>query len=127
MSASNAVINFHNMNESFDTPIFNQTYELYKEIYRLRGTIPKSDRYAIWQKVENTTLEVLEGILVAIGLSKNEKSGILEEASKKLNMLRVFIRLSKDVKAIDNKKYTTLQEKLDEIGRMLGGWIKSLK
>jgi four helix bundle protein len=115
------------MNESFDTPIFNQTYELYKEIYRLRSTIPKSDRYAIWQKVENTTLEVLEGILVAIGLSKNEKSGILEEASKKLNMLRVFIRLSKDVKAIDNKKYTTLQEKLDEIGRMLGGWIKSLK
>jgi hypothetical protein len=25
------------------------------------------------------------------------------------------------------KKYILLQEKLDEIGRMLGGWIKSLK
>jgi len=115
------------MNESFDTPIFNQTYELYKEIYNLRNTIPKSDRYTIWQRVENTTLEVLEEILVAIGLPKNEKARILEKASKKLNMLRVFIRLSKDVKAIDNKKYITLQEKLDEIGRMLGGWIKSLK
>ena len=115
------------MNESFDTPIFNQTYELYKEIYSLRSTIPKSDRYAVWQKVENITLEVLEGILVAIGLPKNEKTGILDEASKKLNILRVFVRLSKDVKAIDNKKYIALQEKLDEIGRMLGGWIKSTK
>jgi len=115
------------MNESFDTPIFNQTYEFYKGIYSLRSTIPKSDRYAIWQKVENITLDVLEKILIAIGLSKNEKADILEEASKKLNMLRVFIRLSKDVKAIDNKKYITFQEKLDEIGRMLGGWIKSLK
>lgn len=115
------------MNDSFDTPIFNQTCELYKEIYGLRVTIPKSDRYAIWQKVENTTLEVLERILVVIGLPKNEKMGILEEASKKLNMLRVFIRLSKDVKTIDNKKYIVLQEKLDEIGRMLGGWIKSTK
>ncbi len=115
------------MNDSFDTPIFNQTYELYKEIYCLRGTIPKSDRYAVWQRVENTTLEVLEGILVTIGLPKNEKASTLEEASKKLNMLRVFIRLSKDVKVIDNKKYITLQERLDEIGRMLGGWIKSTK
>ncbi len=115
------------MNESFDAPIFNQTYELYKEIYCLRGSVPKSDRYAIWQRVENTTLEVLEEILVAIELPKNDKTSILEKASKKLNMLRVFIRLSKDVRAIDNKKYITLQEKLDEIGRMLGGWIKSTK
>lgn len=115
------------MNDSFDTPIFNQTYGFYKEIYSFRVTIPKSDRYAVWQRVENTTLEVLEGILVAIGLPKNEKVGILEEASRKLNILRIFVRLSKDVKAIDNKKYIILQEKLDEIGRMLGGWIKSTK
>lgn len=115
------------MNDSFDTPIFHQTYELYKDIYGLRNTIPKSDRYAVWQKVENTTLEILEKILAAISLSKDEKVGILEEASKKLNMLRVFVKLSKDVRAIDNKKYITLQEKLDEIGRMLGCWVKSLK
>ena len=115
------------MNKSFDTPIFTKTYELYKEIYSLRNTLPKSDRYAIWQKVEATTLEILEAILIAISISKNEKVKILEKASKKLNILRVFIRLSKDVKAIDNKKYIILQEKLDEIGRMLGGWIKSTK
>jgi len=115
------------MNESFDAPIFHKTYELYKEIYGLRNTLPKQDRYAIWLKVENTTLEVLEAILVAISLSKNQKSEVLENASKKLNILRVFVRISKDVSAIDNKKYIFLQEKLDEIGRMLGGWIKSTK
>lgn len=44
-----------------------------------------------------------------------------------LNLFRVFIRLMKDTKAIDNKKYTVVQGKVDEIGRMLGGWIRSLK
>ena len=115
------------MNDSFDTPIFTKTYDFYKEIYALRNTLPKQDRYAIWQKVENATLEILEIILIATSLSKNEKAEVLENASKKLNILRVFIRLSKDIKAIDNKKYIALQEKLDEIGRMLGGWIKSTK
>ena len=45
--------------------------------------------------------------------------------SSKLNFLRVFIRLMSDVKAIDNKKYLSLESNVDEIGRMLGGWIKS--
>ncbi len=28
---------------------------------------------------------------------------------------------------LDNKKYISLSEKINEIGKMLGGWIKSLK
>jgi hypothetical protein len=31
----------------------------------------------------------------------------------------------KETKVFDLKKYTVLQEKIDEIGRMLGGWIRS--
>ena len=51
----------------------------------------------------------------------------LKRASLKLNILRVFLRLMKEVKTLDNKKYITLQTLVDEIGRMLGGWIKSTK
>jgi len=51
----------------------------------------------------------------------------LKEASLKLNVLRVFVRLLKDIKAIDSKKYVTLETMVDEIGRMLGGWIRSSK
>ena len=60
-------------------------------------------------------------------LPKCEKLPILERASLKLNFLRVFIRLMKEVKTLDNKKYVSLQEDVDEVGRMLGGWIKSTK
>ncbi len=45
----------------------------------------------------------------------------------RIDMLRVFLRLTSDIKAINQKKYLALQAPLDEIGRMLGGWIKSLK
>jgi hypothetical protein len=41
--------------------------------------------------------------------------------------LRIFIRLMKDTKGIDNKKYLAVQAQTDEIGRMLGGWIRSTK
>jgi len=113
--------------EEFDTPIFKKTYELYKTFYSYRNTVSKQDRYTLWQRCENLILDVLESILWASQLSKTDKLPILKKASLWLNFLRVFLRLSKEVKAIDNKKYTLLQEIVDEIGRMLGGWIKSTK
>ncbi|HVY54837.1 MAG TPA: diversity-generating retroelement protein Avd [Thermodesulfobacteriota bacterium] len=110
-----------------DIPIFKKSYNLYKDFYALRLSVPKQDRYTLWQKCESLLVEVLEGILFASQQSKLEKLPTLEKTSVKLNFLRVCIRLMKDIKAIDTKKYIVIEANLDEIGRMLGGWIKSTK
>ncbi len=114
------------MNE-LDIPIFKKSYDLYKDFYNLRLSVPKQDRYTLWQKCESLLIEVLEGILLASQQSKSEKLPTLEKTSVKLNFLRVCIRLMKDIKAIDSKKYIIIEANLDEIGRMLGGWIRSTK
>jgi len=31
------------------------------------------------------------------------------------------------IKSLDDKKYIKLSEKLNEVGKMLGGWIRSVK
>lgn len=115
------------MFNEFDTPIFIKSYDLYKLFYGFRTLIPKNDRYTIWQRCENLMLDVVEGILYASQLPKIEKLPILEKTSMKLSFLRVFVRLMKDTKAIDNKKYVSLETIIDEIGRQVGGWIKSTK
>lgn len=111
----------------FDIPIFKETYDLYRTFYGLRLSVPKQDRYTLWQKCDNLLLDVLEGVMIAGQTSKLAKLPTLETASARLNLLRVFIRLLSDVKAVDNKQYISLQTEVDEIGRMLGGWIKSTK
>ncbi len=115
------------MFNEFDVPILKNIYDLYKTFYGFRATVNKQNRYTIWQKSENLILEILELILLASQQSKTNKVPTLERASAKLNFLRVFVRLMKDLKIIDQKKYLLLQEDIDEIGRMLGGWLKSSK
>ena len=110
-----------------DIPIFRKTYDLYKEFYSLRLSVPKQDRYALWQKCENLLIEVLEGVILASQQSKSEKLPTLEKTSVKLNFLRVCIRLMKDIEAIEAKKYVIIEAKIDEIGSQLGGWIKFTK
>ena len=90
-----------------------------------KPSISKQDRYTIWQRGENLIIDMLEGILLASQLPKETKLPVLERTSAKLNLLRIFLRLTKDVRALDQKKYLTLEEMVDEIGRMLGGWLKA--
>lgn len=92
-----------------------------------RTLVAKQYKHTICEKIENYILEILELILQANGVSRVEKLTLLETMSTKLNILRIFIRLMKDTHALDNRKYVALQEIIDEIGRMLGGWIKSTR
>ncbi len=108
-----------------DIPILKKSYEIYKVFHDYRRLVPKSDRFTIFQRCENVIIDIVELFLEAGYSKSSNKVPILEKASVKLNTLRFLIRLMKDTKSLDNKKYVTLQEMIDEIGRMLGGWIRS--
>jgi hypothetical protein len=58
--------------DDFDIPILKKSYELYKLLHQLRIKVAKQDRHTLWQRLENTTLEVIEGILRASSMTKSE-------------------------------------------------------
>jgi len=113
------------MTDNFGLLIFKQAFDLYKEVHLTRDNISKKDCFTIWNQCENLILEIIKNFLLAFNTSGENKAGKLASASEQLNVLRIFLRLAKEVKTINDKKYITLQTKIDEIGRMLGGWIKS--
>lgn len=55
-----------------------------------------------------------------------KKESQLRDASDHVNAIRYLLRLSKDLKLMSVDSYGFSAERLDEIGRMLGGWRKSL-
>ncbi len=60
-------------------------------------------------------------------LSPVEKHPYVRLAIKKLDTLKVLLMVLWETKSFDNKKYITLSVKIDEIGRMLGGWNGQLQ
>ncbi len=78
------------------------------------------------KKIEDTILDLLESISYA-SYSQIKKTNYLSEASGKIDFLKILFRLCFELKIIDYKKYLVLEEKLQEIGRMTGGWLRSSK
>ena len=71
-------------------------------------------------------LGTIELLLEASYGDRERKVILLERASVKLNVLRFLVRLMQETKTFDLKKYANIEELIDEIGRMIGGWIRSI-
>lgn len=89
------------------------------------STFPKTKRYTLGQKLDNLTLEIFE-LLFSVPTASN-KTQTLQQISTKLDLLKILLRLAKDSLSIRDKKYLELQTILQEIGKMLGGWLRSTK
>lgn len=110
-----------------ELPILKKSYELYKIYHEYQRTITKQARYTIYARGEQVILDMLECLCAASYAMRAERVTLLHKTSVKLNLLRLLVRLMKDTKTLNTKQYVTLQEAADEIGRMLGGWIRAEK
>lgn len=110
-----------------EAPILKKNVDLYREFYQYLKTFPKKDQYMLGKRCEEYILIFMELILSAVGLEKPRKLAALEEANGKFDVLKVMFRLARELKILDNKKYLSLEGKVQEIGRILGGWMRSLR
>lgn len=112
----------------FDIPIVHALYQTYLSFHGYVLKFPKSQRYSLGQTCQQQLLEAMEAIVSAAAASQPAiKAEYLRTASAKLDLLRMLFRLAKDCKCLDNKAYLELESQLHEAGRMLGGWLKSIK
>lgn len=126
MSSLHKDIHTHTLAD-FDIPLIQKLYDFYKLLYQYLKLFPKRDRYTLGQKLDALTLTIFELVIMAGTTPQDRKLPYLEKAIVSLDFLKILLRLAKDIQALDNKKYLQLEQSLQEIGRMLGGWKRSIK
>ncbi len=76
------------------------------------------------RKLQNT-LDVLEGLIEAT--YSRDARAILARVNLLLEKLRHLFRLAKDLHFLDLRRYEFAARATDEIGRLVGGWLKAGK
>ena len=108
-------------------PIVSSVYHLYQSFHECLIAFPKSERYSLGATCQSEILELLRLSLRAAGSTKpSDKAAYIKEASVRLDSLRLLLNLCKDCKCVSNQTYQQLDSTCNEIGRMLGGWLKSI-
>ncbi|HUT96093.1 MAG TPA: four helix bundle protein [Candidatus Paceibacterota bacterium] len=105
-----------------------KTKEAYQSWHKNLVNINRLDRYTIGAKIDDTFLLLLELIFRAcFAYDKFEKLSLTSQAIGKNDLLKFLLQISWEQKILSYTIYGSLILFLDEIGKMLGGWKKSLQ
>ena len=83
---------------------------------------PRSHRFVLGEKIENNLYDLLEEIIEA--KYTKDKAIKLREANLRLEKIRYQIRIAKDLKFIGLNSYEYAAKNINEIGNLIGGWLK---
>lgn len=102
-------------------------YQVGKDVYTIASSLDKKHRFSLGRRIEDDIRIVLENLLNAKYASRPMKAQHLLKASVFLDLLRYDLRAMLDLKVGDPTNIWKINEQIAELGRMLGGWLKSVK
>lgn len=108
--------------------VWQKAHALVLAIYSVTARFPAEERYGIVSQLRRAGASVAANI--AEGFSRHSTKEFLrylDLAGGSLGEVRYFLLLSRDLRHLDVKEYARLREQSDEVGRLLGGLVRSLR
>ena len=101
--------------------ILSRAYPVAQWVLERAARFRKSYRFTLGERVSLNALELLE--LITEALYTRSKVTLLSKADGHLTRLRILLRLALDSECLSIRQHEFITTQLDEVGRMLGGWI----
>jgi hypothetical protein len=105
--------------------VYQKWEDMAKYVYIALQSYPKSEKFTIATDTRNALMLVGRYIYRANNVPKVERRKAIEEADLALVDLKLLIRLGMALEFMPLKKHEIASAQAVEIGRMLGGWLKS--
>ena len=84
---------------------------------------PRSQKFVLGDRIETIALDVLERLIEAT--YSRARENLLIQANLGIEKLRYLFRISSELHYLDLRRYEHAARALDEVGRMVGGWLKA--
>ncbi len=104
------------------SPIFTKTYDMLRWLLPQTVKFPRQQRFVLAAAIQQTALRLQEQLVEAA--YAEHPLPRLREADVTLAKLRIYLRLCRDLELLKFNQYEHGARMLNEIGRLLGGWMK---
>jgi hypothetical protein len=111
------------MNKSEEMIVITKTYELILWSCHHTSKFPRNHRFVLGERIERNLYNLLETLIAAKYMKDRRR--LLEDANLSLEILRFQMRLAKDLQCLKVESYAFAARAIDEIGRLVGGWLRS--
>lgn len=105
-------------------PLYKETYELLLLTFEIIKNFERQYKYTLWDKIKNEIIDLISTIYRANSSSEMRITNI-RKAREQIEVLKLYFRLSKDLKIISIHIFASLSLKWESISKQLFAWEKS--
>ncbi len=105
-------------------PVYRASYDLLLDLFRFTKDFSREYKYTLGESIKKETVEMISNIYRANSSFTNRKEKI-QSARENVEVIRLFLRLLKDLKQVGLEKFVALNEKLESVSKQLYCWQNS--
>ena len=109
---------------SRQSPIFAKTESFMVWLFEHTAKFPKHERFRLAQRINDALFDFHVNLIKAT-VSNDPKSHLIN-ADIQLKLLRSYLRLAVELRYTTSKQYQHISEHTSNMGKLLGGWLKSV-
>ncbi|MCL4506723.1 MAG: diversity-generating retroelement protein Avd [Chloroflexi bacterium] len=106
--------------------IFTRTYDFISWLVPLTLNFPRSQRFVVTSRLQSAALVFQERLVEANSRRARQAAAALREADAELTKVRLYLRLCERWEWMSSGQYRHASAMVAEIGRLLGGWMKTV-
>jgi len=101
-------------------PVYKASYDLLILTFQIIKEFKKEYKYNLWDTIKKEVINLISNIYKAN--YKTDKSRNITSAREKIELLRLYFRLSRDLRIITMNKYIEVNILVENISKQLTAW-----
>jgi hypothetical protein len=103
--------------------VIQKAYDLCVYLVPMVNRFPRDFKFTLGDRITNAAVDVLEDLIAA--RYTRDRAEILRRTNLRIERLRHLLRLSGDFGILGGSSVEHSAKSLDEVGRLVGGWLKA--
>jgi len=111
-----------------DLDAWKKSHQFVISIYNITKSFPKEEQFGLVSQLRRAASSITANM--AEGFERyhfNDKKRFYYQVRGSLGEVHNFLILARDLKFLDNEKYFELEERVEEVRRLINGLIKSIE
>ena len=107
-------------------PVYKESYDLLVGLFLFTKDFNREFKYTLGESIKKETVEMITNIYRANSSFENRRERI-QSARENVETIRLFLRLLKDLRQVNLKKFVDLNEKIESVSKQLSAWQKNTR
>jgi hypothetical protein len=104
-------------------PVYKTGYDLLVELFRFVKDFSREYKFTLGESIKKETIDMITNIYRANG--SLHKVPLIQGARENVEVIRLYLRLLKDLQQISLEKFIRLNELIESVSKQLTAWQKS--